>query len=697
LEKNKKQYKKNNAKPNNLNLSDLFTHFKNLYGTDNLNNDLNDDDLYDVIHDDDLDQEINFQELKHAVFSQNNGKSSGIDTIFAEIYKHSFDIIAPFLLSLFNRLLSKGEYPTSWGTGIIVPIFKGGDIEDAQNYRGITLINIIAKIYSQIILNRLKKWSIKHEKIIDNQFGFQKDKSTIDCIFILHSLIAKTLSLKKKLYCAFLDYEKCFDKLDRSFLFQKLLQQNVSSKLVKAIQSMYSVVKTCVRFNANLSHVFDSNIGVKQGDPSSSLLFLFFINDIMSNINSNIDGIFTINELKLYILLFADDAVLFAHTPQALQSMLNDLQNYCDAWGLKVNTKKTKVMIFEKGRHTTHNFIYNNTVLDVVDSFKYLGIHLFKNGGWFRSQKRIAQHSQFALHNLFIVFNQLELTINDKNKLFDSLVGSVLNYGAEVWGYYDSKDVEIVHCKFLRKVIGVKKSTNLDGLYGETGRYPMKIKRKLILAKYWVKLSNADNNSIRKQIFFMLKQDADNNCTYGELNWAFQIKKILNEIGMSYLWDIENLTAVHLQSIKQRILDIYKQSWYAGINNSNRLSSYCIYKHEFCLEKYLNCISKNNYRLSLARFRLSSHDLAIEKGRHTNIDRNDRKCVHCNMNVIETEYHFLLVCPKHSDLRKRFFKPYFCRWPNLQKFESIMSSGSTKMINNLAKFVHFAFKSRNNT
>jgi hypothetical protein len=123
----------------------------------------------------------------------------------------------------------------------------------------------------------------------------------------------------------------------------------------------------------------------------------------MSNINSNIDGIFTINELKLYILLFADDTVLFAHTSQALQSMLNDLQNYCDTWGLKVNTKKTKIMVFEKGRHTTHNFIYNNTILDVVDSFKYLGIHFFKNGGWFRSQKRIAQHSLFALHNLFIV------------------------------------------------------------------------------------------------------------------------------------------------------------------------------------------------------------------------------------------------------------------------------------------------------
>ena len=91
--------------------------------------------------------------------------------------------------------------------------------------------------------------------------------------------------------------------------------------------------------------------------PSSGLMFLFFINDILTNINSNIDGIFTINEMKIFLLLFADDAVLFAQTPTALQSMLNDLEQYCNTWGLKINTNKTKVMIFERGRSTNHDFI----------------------------------------------------------------------------------------------------------------------------------------------------------------------------------------------------------------------------------------------------------------------------------------------------------------------------------------------------
>ena len=232
---------------------------------------------------------------------------------------------------------------------------------------------------------------------------------------------------------------------------------------------MYSVVKSIVRYKSTTSAFLDSNIGVKQGDPSSSLIFLFFINDLLLNLNSNIDGIFTINELKK----FCDDAIIFAETSDALQSLLNDLNTYCNKWGLKVNTKKTKIMIFETGRHTHHDFILNDTVLEIVTTFKYLGVNLFKNGNWFRSQKRIAQHSLFSLHKLFIVFNQLELTSSDKCRLFDSLVGSILNYSAEVWGYKDSKDIEQVHCKFLRKVLCVKKSTNLDALYGELGRYPL--------------------------------------------------------------------------------------------------------------------------------------------------------------------------------------------------------------------------------
>ena len=95
---------------------------------------------------------------------------------------------------LFNHIYQTGSYPTEWGVGIIAPIHKRDDKDDPKNYRGVTLINVIAKIYSQILLNRLTNWSIKHDKSIQNQFGFQKGKSTIDCVFMLYSIILKSFS-----------------------------------------------------------------------------------------------------------------------------------------------------------------------------------------------------------------------------------------------------------------------------------------------------------------------------------------------------------------------------------------------------------------------------------------------------------------------------------------------------------------------
>ena len=229
-------------------------------------------------------------------------------------------------------------------------------------------------------MNRLTSWTENYEKITNNQFGFQKRKSVQACIYILHAVISRVLNKGQKLYCIFINYENCFDKIDRSFLWQKLLTENVSCKLVRAIKSMYNTVKSCVKYKSSFSSFFESNIGLKQGDSSSPLLFMLFVNDVVENINSDLENIFSVNELKLFLILFADDQVLFATSPDTLQSLLSDLETYCQLLDLKINTNKTKAMIFEKGRRTHFDFYIYRTLIETVDQFKYLGVTLFKNG-----------------------------------------------------------------------------------------------------------------------------------------------------------------------------------------------------------------------------------------------------------------------------------------------------------------------------
>ena len=186
---------------------------------------------------------------------------------------------------------------------------------------------------------------------------------------------------------------------------------------------------------------------------------------------------------------------------------------------------------------------------------------LSKNGNWFRTQICIAKHAAFALHNLFRIFNTVELPVAQKCKLFDTLVASILNFGSELWGMHEASDIELIHTKFLRRILGVKKSTNLIALYDELGRFPLHITRKVHIIKYWIKLLKEPDTSLIKQVYLMLKEDTNHNSNYNGKNCALQIKQLLQEHGFYYVWQLETEIEIPFASIKLRIFDNYKQSW----------------------------------------------------------------------------------------------------------------------------------------
>ena len=130
----------------------------------------------------------------------------------------------------------------------------------------------------------------------------------------------------------------------------------------------------------------------------------------------------------------------------------------------------------------------------------------------------------------------------------------------------------------------MKGSTNLDAIYRELGCLPMYIRRQLSMTKYWLKMLQSHENSLLFKTYKMLKLDVDENKTYNKTNWAYHMKLLLDTCGLSYLWINQFNIRIHFNTIKSRILDIFKQSWYSNINNSNRLETYCLFKHEFIFE-----------------------------------------------------------------------------------------------------------------
>ena len=122
--------------------------------------------------------------------------------------------------------------------GSIIPIHKSGDKDTPNNYRGICLLSCLGKLFTAILNNRLNLWAEAEGSLNDAQYGFRRGRGTVDCVFILQGIIDLLIADGKKLYTAMVDLEKCYDYLDRSAVFCKLLKEGVSSKCVNIFKDM---------------------------------------------------------------------------------------------------------------------------------------------------------------------------------------------------------------------------------------------------------------------------------------------------------------------------------------------------------------------------------------------------------------------------------------------------------------------------
>lgn len=292
---------------------------------------------------------ITTHEIKKCCKKLNNGKSGGPDNFLNEFFKYGceIDMVATALCTLFNKLFDSGYFPETWSEGYVVPLHKKGDINNTNNYRGITLLSTLGKLFTKVLNDRLTIWAETYNVYIEAQAGFRQNMGTTDNIFVLHSVIHHLLNKKKKLFVAFIDFTKAFDYVVRDILWYKLIKLGIRGKLLNIIRSMYSIVKSRVKYDNEVSDSFTCMVGVRQGESLSPFLFAMYLNDIEEYLlTNNYDGI-SLDTLKLFIMLYADDIVLFSESETGLQKGLDLLKQYCDRWKLTVNTQKTKVMVFK--------------------------------------------------------------------------------------------------------------------------------------------------------------------------------------------------------------------------------------------------------------------------------------------------------------------------------------------------------------
>ena len=112
---------------------------------------------------------------------------------------------------------------------------------------------------------------------------------------------------------------------------------------------------------------------------------------------------------------------------------------------------------------------------------------------------------------------------------------------------------------------------------------------------------------------------------------------------------------MQLELVVQRIHDHFLQTFYSSVESTSKLEVYKKLDKQFKLEKCITSVDIDKHRVALTRLRCSTHKFMVEEGRYRGIERNMRKCYLCSMNAVEDEYHFLLICPAYTDLRKKLF------------------------------------------
>ena len=334
-----------------------------------------------------LDAPITQEEVVWAVRHAKSGKAAGIDGIPTELLKQSGEQMKSALWRVFWSVYESEKVPREWAQGMIVPIPKNTDTSKMENFRGITLLSVVGKMFVSILNRRLTRWLREQKVLVDEQAGFREGYGTADQVFILSELIQRQRRRKKKWILAFLDIKRAYDVVWRDLLWEEMWKVGIRGKLWRVLQNLYQCTESCVAVDGKQTQWSKSEVGLRQGCVMSPTIFSIFINRLAENLKQIGKGI-KWNDRQFKLLLFADDIVLMAQDEGDMQRMLDMAYECSQSMRFQFNAQKCKVMRSGKERTT---WKMGGEVIQEVQSFTYLGVEFGRRVGWKEMKKKVLE------------------------------------------------------------------------------------------------------------------------------------------------------------------------------------------------------------------------------------------------------------------------------------------------------------------
>ena len=376
----------------------------------------------------------------------------------------SHELSSP-LCSLFNKSLSLGIFPSPYKDANVTPVHKKGDLSLVSNYRPISLLNSVAKLFEKLVFKYLYNHLQDNNMLSSLQSGFIPGDSTVNQLVYLYHIFTEALDAGKEVRTVFCDISKAFDRVWHEGLIYKLKAAGVSGDVLRWFQSYLSGRRQRVVLPGSLSEWVYIKAGVPQGSILGPLLFLLYINDIVKNIGSN-------------IRLFADDTSLFIIVDNpttaalCLNSDLEKLSRWAAIWLVTFNPSKNEsLLISRKINKPIHPPLYmQNVQIQEVSSHKHLGLYFSNDCSWHQHIDYIKQKAWFRIH----IMRKLKFKLDRKSleTIYLTFIRPLLEYGDVIWDnctQYEKNELDKIQNEAARITTGTTKLVSLDNLYKEVG------------------------------------------------------------------------------------------------------------------------------------------------------------------------------------------------------------------------------------
>ena len=442
---------------------------------------------------------FSYKELVSAL-SSTESSAPGEDAVMYEMIKHLPEFAKIFLLKIINKIWDTGVLPKSWKISLIIPIKKPNkDATEATSYRPIALTSCICKVMEKMINTRFV-WHLERNNLITPyQFGFRRNRSTLDPLLRLSNQIQQGFANQKQTIGVFFDLEKAYDTAWRQGIIKELCELGIKGNMLRFLRSFLTDRYIKVKVGNKISNHFKQEEGVPQGSILSVALFSVAINKIVNNIHSPVNCSLFVDDLAIYCSSY--DAVTAC---RYLQKAIDDINKWAEENGFKFSPQKTIAVRFTRSRRfeVIPTLKLKGNILPYEDKVKFLGVIFDKGLTWGPHIKMLKENVKKSL-NILKVVSSFDWGADRKSllRLYNSLCKSKIDYACQIYSSASKsnlKELDVVHNLGLRICTGAFRTSPVESIYIDANDVPLELRREELGLRYITRIKSSFQNPSRK-------------------------------------------------------------------------------------------------------------------------------------------------------------------------------------------------------